>query len=113
MFDDLFQKKPEYDENGQLVGYSQPKIVWIILALVVLYCFKDKLMKQEGGGKSGVSIDWWDKKYQSISTKIIHFVVKNPNIVLVCVLFIIIGLFLLYDSERYYGFARKVIGYFI
>ena len=52
MINELFQKKPEYDENGQLVGYSQPKIVWIILALVVLYCFKDKLMKQEGGIKS-------------------------------------------------------------
>jgi len=45
----LFQKEPEYDENGRLVGYSQPKIVWIILALIVFYCCKDKFMKQKGG----------------------------------------------------------------
>ena len=66
MFDDLFQKKPEYDENGQLVGYSQPKIVWIILALVVLYCFKDKLMKQTGGG---------EKSKNDTDTNLIIFIV--------------------------------------
>ena len=51
MFDALFRREPQYDENGRVIGYSQPKIVWIIFALVVLYCFKDKLMKQKGGMK--------------------------------------------------------------
>ena len=49
MFDALFKKEPQYDENGRLVGYSQPKIVWIIVAVVLFYCCKDKLMKQKGG----------------------------------------------------------------
>ena len=55
MFDTLFRKEPQYDENGRLVGYSQPKIVWIIVAVVVFYCCKDKLMKQRGGGTSRTS----------------------------------------------------------
>ena len=53
--DQLFQKEPQYDENGRLVGYSQPKIMWIILALIVFYCCKDKFMKQKGGENGGIS----------------------------------------------------------
>ena len=45
----LFRREPQYDENGRVIGYSQPKIVWIILALIVFYFCKDKIMKQKGG----------------------------------------------------------------
>ena len=62
----LFRREPQYDENGRVIGYSQPKIVWIILALVVLYCFKDKLMKQTGGG---------EKSKNDTDTNLIIFIV--------------------------------------
>ena len=47
--DYLFERKPEYDENGQIVSHTTPKIVWVIAAAALFYCFRGKLTGQKGG----------------------------------------------------------------
>ena len=48
--DYLFERKPEYDENGQIVSHTTPKIVWVIMAGALFYCFRGKVTGQKGGG---------------------------------------------------------------
>jgi hypothetical protein len=47
--DYLFERKPEYDENGQIVSHTTPKIVWVIAVAALFYCFRGKLTGQKGG----------------------------------------------------------------
>ena len=53
---ELFDRKPEYDENGNQVGHSIPKIAWVIIAVVVLmgWGHEHKKHKEHKGQKGGV-----------------------------------------------------------
>ena len=47
--DYLFERKPEYDENGQIVSHTTPKIVWVIATAALFYGFRGKVTGQKGG----------------------------------------------------------------
>ena len=49
MLDYLFERRPEYDENGNVVSHTVPRIAWVIMVGLLFFCFKDKVMKQGGG----------------------------------------------------------------
>jgi len=50
MLNYLFERIPEYDENGNVVSHTVPRIAWVIMVGLLIFCFKDKVMKQMGGG---------------------------------------------------------------
>ena len=52
MIDYLFERRPEYNENGEIVSYTLPKILWVAVFMAFSYCFKDKVMKQKGGRRT-------------------------------------------------------------
>ena len=56
MFDrimsELFDRRPEYDENGQIIGYSTPKIAWFVFAIIIAMIF-GRQHKEHNGQKGG------------------------------------------------------------
>ena len=46
MIDYLFERRPEYNENGKIVSYTLPKILWVVVLAAFFYCFKGKVMKK-------------------------------------------------------------------
>ena len=45
----LFQREPEYDENGKITGYKLPPVVWILVVGVFIH------QVSKSGGQGGGS----------------------------------------------------------
>ncbi len=46
MLDYLFERRPEYNENGEIVSYTITQDLVGRSVYVIFHCFKDKAMKK-------------------------------------------------------------------
>ena len=75
MLQKLFHREPEYDENGKIIGYKLPPIVWIIIVGVFIHRVS-KSGGQKGGAKHlaflrSTNTRAWLKKWAWVFTMVV------------------------------------------
>ena len=83
----LFERRPEYDENGNVVSHTVPRIAWVIMVGLLFFCFKDKVMKQ-GGGMGARDTN---KFLAVLSWRLLPRKVKRTLFIVIAVIIAIIG----------------------